>query len=236
MNGRDEAGADGDGGRIDSLTAILVLGSLWGLSEVLLGSALRAAGAPYRSAILTGLGLGIVGIGAGTLARKRFTTLAAIPLVAVACKQLVVPILGVSPLCKANSCLAVMLEGVAISAAARIASSRLDRSWIVRIAAGGAAAMAASVAFYLAGMHVAPCNYLLSFDRPGGLLAFVAAEGLPWAAASALLFPVGYGVGARLRDALPTLRARKRTLYYGISAAVVTLSWIGSSLAIAAGG
>jgi hypothetical protein len=220
---------------LEAWIAILVMGSLWGLSEVVLGAALRTAGIPYRSAMLTAVGLGIVGIAAGTLARKRFTTLAAIPLVAVACKQLVVPILGISPLCKANSCLAVALEGIAIAAAVRLVDRRLDRSALARAGAGGAAALAASLGFYVAGMHVAPCNYLLSFNRPGGLLAFMAAEGLIWAGFSALLFPVGYAAGARLRNTLPEVRALRPVLYYSTSAALVAVSWIGSSLAIAAG-
>jgi hypothetical protein len=235
MAGKEANKPDGTGRAVDTLISIVVLGSLWGLSEVVLGSILKTAGVAWRVALLTGLGLGIVGIGAAVLTRRSFATLAAVPVVAVACKQLVVPILGVSPMCKANSCLAVMLEGVAMAGAVSIAGRRLENSGLARVAAGGSAAAVASIAFFVGGMQLAPCNYLLSFNHPGGLLAFVAAEGLVWAAFSALLFPIGYLAGARVRSVLPQLRARRRMLYYGTSAALVAVSWVGSSLAIAAG-
>ncbi len=223
------------GGRLtDSLIAILVLGSLWGQSEVVLGSVLAAAGVSWRSALLTGIGMGLVGIAAGALARRRFATLAAIPVIAVACKQLVVPILGVSPLCKANSSLAVLLQGAAIAGTVTVASRPLHKSTVARIAAGAMAAFGASIGFFVGGMQLAPCNYLLSFNRPGGLLAFIAAEGVLWAALSALLFPLGYAAGVRIRNAVPEWRARKPWLYYGISTVLVACSWITSGIAIAA--
>ena len=53
----------------DVLVAIAVLGSLWGLAEVVLGGAIRAAGLPYRAAILTGIGLGMMGIAVGIVTR-----------------------------------------------------------------------------------------------------------------------------------------------------------------------
>lgn len=217
----------------DVLVAIAVLGSLWGLAEVVLGGAIRAAGLPYRAAILTGIGLGMMGIAVGIF--RKPSMLAGIALVAVLCKQLVVPILHVSVLCKVNSCLAVMLEGFALAGVVSLAGRRLNRGYLARIASGASAAMLAAAAFYLAGMRVAPCRYLLSFNRPGGFAAFLAVEGLAWAVSSAILFPAGYWMGTRLRDAVPALRTRKPSFYYTASAALTLGCWAASAFGIAAG-
>lgn len=218
---------------LDIFTAIAVLGSLWGLSEVVLGGAMAVAKFPYRAAILTGIGMGIMGIAIGAF--RRPVMLGGVALVAILCKQLVVPILHVSVMCKANSCLAVMLEGLALAGVVFLAGRRLDRGHLARVVSGASAALLAAAAFYFAGMRLAPCQYLLSFNRPGGLLAFLAAEGLPWAVFSSLLFPAGYWLGAQLRDAVLAPEARKPSLYYIASAALVAVSWIASAIAIAAG-
>jgi hypothetical protein len=60
------------------------------------------------------------------------------------------------------------------------------------MAMGGGAVLLASAAFYIAGMHVAPCAYLLSFKTLG---AFIVTEGLVWAAFSAILLPLGCAAG-----------------------------------------
>lgn len=218
---------------VDVLIAIVVLGSLWGLSEVVLGGAIRAAGLPYWAGILTGVGIGIMGIAVGVL--RKPSMLAGIALVAILCKQLVVPILHVSVMCKANSCLAVMLEGLALAGVVSLAGRKLDRGYLAQIASGASAPLLAAAAFYFVGMRVAPCRYLLSFNRPGGFVAFLAVEGLVWAVFSAILFPVGYWVGARLRETILALRMRKPLFYYTTFAALVVSCWVASAFAITAG-
>lgn len=219
--------------QVDLLIAILVLGSLWGFSEVVLGGAIAAAGLPYQAGILTGVGMGIMGIVISAF--RKPLMLAGIALVAVLSKQLVVPILHVSVMCKANSCLAVMLEGLALVGVIFLAGHKLDKGYLAKIASGASAALLAAAAFWFFGMGVAPCQYLLSFNRPGGFMAFLADEALMWAVFSAMLFPVGYWVGTRLGDAVPALRTRKPLFYYTISAAFVVCCWVASALAIAAG-
>jgi len=216
----------------DTLFSILVLGSLWGLFEVVLGGAMRAAGMPYASAILVGLGLGTMGVGLALV--RRPAPLLAVPAVAVLCKQLVVPILHVSVLCKANSCLAVLLEGAALVGVAALAGKRLGQGELSRMAVGAAAGLLGAGAFWLVGRHVAPCAYLLSFDSPAGLVRFLAVEGLLWAAFSGLLVPVGFRIGQWVRERLPRWQARP-ALYYAASALIVACAWLGSALAIAAG-
>jgi hypothetical protein len=212
---------------------VLVLGSLWGFSEVVLSAAIGAAGLPYRSAILAGVGMGLMAI-AVAMVRKPLPLLG-IAVVTMAVKQLVVPILQVSLSCKANSCLAVSLEAMALAGTVAVAGRRLDRSAVARVIAPASAALLSAGAFHYLGIRFAPCNYLLSFNRPGGLLAFYAAEGVPWAVASALLFPLGYRLGEWLRENAPALRTRQPLAYYTTHAALVLGSWLASAAVIAAG-
>jgi len=218
---------------VDTWIAVLVLGSLWGFSEVVLGGAMGAARFPYRAAVLTGIAMGLMAV-AIAMFRKPLL-LVGIPAIAILCKQLVVPILHVSVMCKANSCLAVLVEGLALAGTVTLAGSALHRNGLARIASGASAALFAAAAFHFLGLRLAPCQYLLSFNRPGGLLAFLAAEGVPWAVFSAMLFPVGYRLGEWLKDTVLTLRTRRPFLYYATNAALVAGCWLASAVAIAGG-
>jgi hypothetical protein len=98
--------------------------------------------------------------------------LAGIVLVTVLCKQLAVPVLHVSVMCQANSCLAVILEGIALVGVTSLAGHKLNESYAARIVSGGSAALLAAATFSFARMRLAPCRYLLSFNAPEGLYRF----------------------------------------------------------------
>jgi hypothetical protein len=217
-------------GLVHLLIGILVLGTLWGMSEVALGGGLRAANFPYRSGLLTGIGLGILGIAFAVW--RQPLMLAGIGIVAAMTNFLVVPILHVSIMCKANSCLAVGIEAASLGLMAAMLLRKSGGNTYTRMASAGGAALLASVVFYFVGLHVAPCNYLLSFTSPG---AFVVKEGLVWTAFSAVLMPLGYLVGEKVSTkALPSL-AERAVAYYGMASAVVVSSLGVSALAIVAG-
>jgi hypothetical protein len=154
------------------IIGVLVLGSIWGLSEVALGGGLQVANFPYRAGLLAGIGIAFMGI--ALVIYKKPAMLIGIGLVTVLVKLLAVPILHVSVMCKANSCIAVFTEAVALSLIAFLLMSEMGKSVHVRIGTGALAAIVASVGFYFIGMQVAPCKYLLSFT-PGG---FIVTEGL----------------------------------------------------------
>ena len=63
-------------------------------------------------------------------------------------------------------------------------------------------------------MRLAPCPYLLSFNHASGLLSFMAAEGIAWAAFSGILFPAGYKLGSVLKNTIPEIRTAKPAAYY----------------------
>lgn len=210
------------------IIGILVFGSIWGLSEVVLGGGLSAADFPYKSGLLTGIGIGLMGMALAIY--KKPAMLVGIGLVTVLVKLLAVPILHISVMCKANSCLAVFVEAVALSLVAFSLMSAMGKSVHARMGSGAAAAVIASVGFYFIGRQVAPCNYLLSFT-PGG---FIVTEGLIWASFSAILLPLGYWAGMKLEGkAFPWLT--RKTLYYATTAATIVICWGVSAIAIASG-
>ena len=215
-------------GLIDLIIGILVFGSLWGLSEVALGGVLKTAGFPYRSGLLTGIGMAVMAM-ALAVSKKPLVPIG-VGAVAVLVGLLVVPVLHLSPMCKANSSLALILESGTLTLAAALIAGRTGKSVFGRVATGGSAALLASVAFYFAGTHFAPCAYLLSFT-PG---SFVVKEGLVWAAFSAILLPAGYSAGERLAENRLTVLTNRSALYSG-SSFVVAVCWGISALALASG-
>ena len=215
-------------GAIYILLGILLFGSIWGLSEVALGGGLRAANFPYRAGLLAGIGIAIMGI--ALVIHKKPAMLIGIGLVTVLVKLLAVPILHISVMCKANSCIAVFTEAVALSLVAFLLMSEMGKSVYARMGTGASAAIIASVGFYFIGMQVAPCKYLLSFTPVG----FIITEGLIWAAFSACSLPLGYLVGEKLAaKTFPALT--RRSLYYATSVAIICLCWGISAIAIMAG-
>ena len=210
------------------IIGVLVFGSIWGLSEVALGGGLHAANFPYASGLLTAIGIALMGM--ALVIHKKPATLAGIGLVAVLVKLLVVPILHVSVMCKANSCIGVLTEAVALSLIAFLFLTEMGKNIYARMGSGALAAITASVGFYFIGMQVAPCQYLLSFSPTG----FMVTEGLIWAAFSAISLPLGYLAGEKLATKTSPLLAR-RSVYYAASASTVLLCWGLSALAIMAG-
>lgn len=229
----DEVGKGKENGSRHALLGLLVVGSVWGFFEVVLGGAMKAGGVPYKGDVLTGLGMLLMGI-AVAMYRKPLM-LIGIAAVAVGVRQISIPILHLSTFCKANSCLAVFLGGAALAGAAAVAGKRLRRGIAARVAAGFSAGLAAGISFYYIGMRLAPCRYLLSFNRPGGLVAFLRAEGLIWAVLCAVLFPVGYRLGESLRDSVFEVGMRRPAFYYTASLMLVVCCWAISAVAIARG-
>jgi hypothetical protein len=174
---------------------IIALGSICGLFEVVLGGALTAASFPWRSGLLTGLGLGVVAF-AYAIYRKPLMAIG-IASVAILVKQLAVPVLGRTFMCNTNSCLAVGLEYLALAGVAVFTMKKMQSSGGLRFLTGGAGALVGSIAFLWIGMRVAPCNYLMSFNQAGGFVSFLYKESLNWTIFSAALFPLGWLIGVK---------------------------------------
>jgi len=225
--------ADAASGKKKFFVMALVLGSICGLMEVAGGGLLRLSFlSQFRSAILTGLGLGIIGFALAILRKPVIAVL--IGFVAVLVKQLAVPVLGVSVMCKMNSCLAVMLEYGGFFAVAAFTMNSMRKNAFMRPLTAGAGVLSGSIAYYFIGMRAAPCAYMLSFNRAGGFVSFMVAEGLMWAAFSAVLFPLGWLAGEKYREGVFVLSQRPRFCYAGASA-IVIFCWIVSATVISLG-
>lgn len=192
------------------LPAMLTLGALCGLVEVVGGNILHQSGI-HLSGLLIGLDCILIGI-AMALYEKPLMVIG-MGLVTCAFKQLVIPVLGLSFACKANSCLAVMLEYGGLTALAAITLNGMRKNSLIRALTAGIGVFAGSIVYYFAGMRVKPCPYMLSFNVPGGLVNFIAREGLVWAAFSAVLFPLGWMVGEKSREKAVVLIEQKPQLF-----------------------
>lgn len=217
----------------DLVMGIVLFGSLWGLSEAVIGDLIRATGIPFRAGILTGIGIGILGVALGLYRMPSILPL--IALTTALSKQLVVPILGLSFLCKANSCAAVMLQGTVLAGCIALAGSHLKGSTLLRSITAFAAALIAAGAFWFIGMRIAPCAYLLSFAGAGGLHSFMLREGLVWALFAALLFPAGYRLGEWMQNDIVSLKVERTAWFYAASGVLIAGSWIALVLSIATG-
>ena len=213
------------------LLTVLVLGSVWGMSEVVLGGALKAASFPYRAGLLTAIGMVVMAIAlAGS---RKPAMLVGIGVVAALVSLLVVPVLHASVMCKANSCIAIVTEASSLSLASALLMKKMDSSVYARMGGTALAALAASAGFYYIGIHVAPCAYLLSFGSGG---SFVVKEGLTWAAFSASLMPLGYLAGQKLATVpFPSLAGKSALGYYASAAGIMAIAWGSSALAILSG-
>jgi len=209
---------------------MLVFGALWGMSEVALGGILGTIGFPYRAGLLTGIGMGILALAYAIY--RNATMLLGIGLVAAAVNLLGVPILHLTIMCKANSLIAIGAEVTSLSVMVAILMRKSGGNVYLRMACGGAAAILASVGFYLIGTHVAPCQYLSTFANTG---AFVVKEGLVWAAFAAIFVPLGYIAGEKLSARFPAVNRGRTIAYYAGVSGIFIVSIAVSSLAVVAG-
>jgi hypothetical protein len=215
------------------IMVIIALGSLCGLIEVVLSGTLRAVNFPWRAAVLVGLGIGIIAF-MFAIYRKPIMALG-VAFVAVMVKQLAVPLLNEAFVCDANSCLAVGIEYSAVAVVSIFTMKRMNDKVGFRLLTGGAGAFIGSIAFYLIGMHVAPCNYLLSFNSASGFISYLYRESLSWTIFSTVLFPIGWYIGIKSESALSRLFESKPRVIYAGASVLTIICWAISAIAIAQG-
>jgi hypothetical protein len=211
--------------------AVLILcGALLGLAEIVVSSTMRNAGLPFRSGVLAGLGMGLMALALALY--RRPVAIFGVAAVAALCKVLAIPVFQSPFFCNSNACIAVLLNGAALTALAAIAGRRMEQSAVLRVAAGMGAALAGVTAFYCLGVYVQPCRPLLNINVTSGFLAYLASKGLPAALAAGLLLPAGYALGLRLRESrLPAL-GRQGLVGYPAAAAILVSCWLLNGLLI----
>ncbi len=212
----------------DLFLGILLFGSIWGVFEVVLGAGLQAVNFPLRAGSLLGMGMFTMGVALALY--RRPLMLIGIGIVTGLVKLLSIPLLHLSLTCKANSSLAVGLEALALTLVVGGLRERVEGGLSMRMGAGALGALLGAGGFYLVGMRVAPCSYLLSLSP----LGFMVREGLSWALFSAILFPVGYLMGRRLQPTLSLLLGEKPSLGYATCIGISAVCWGFSALTIVA--
>lgn len=215
---------------LDALLIVLMLGSLWGLSEVFLSEIIKKSGLPLRAAILTGVGFMLLGISLVFFKKpKLFPVLAVI---AIMIKQLAAPLTCVSFMCKANTCIAVFLQAAALTGAVSLIGSKNMKQ---KFSSGFSAGIASGVAFYFIGLCVAPCAYLTSFASFTGFFSFLGKEAFFWALFGGVLFPAGCLLGEKMKSAQLFNSGIKKPAFYFSTLSVIIISWVVSGIVILLG-
>ncbi|MDD5067080.1 MAG: hypothetical protein PHF84_08550 [bacterium] len=195
------------------ITGILVLGSFCGLVEVAAAGLLHRSGIHF-SGLLIGLDALFIGIAMAVYGNP--VMILGMGLLACLHKQLVIPVLGLSVLCKANACLAVLLEFGGLAGMTALFRGRVIKSRTARSLASGTGVLFGSLLYYFIGMHVQPCSYMLSFNGTSGLTAFIMKEGAVWALSAGLFFMLGWEIGEKAKErTFGTWLQRPNSFYAG---------------------
>lgn len=204
-----------------ALTA-LFLGAVWGFFEVFFKDVMSMGGRPFASAIMTGTGMLLMAVGYGMFRRAGAFFL--ITMCAVATRMIVIPVLGCSPMCRANAALALTLLGAATAVTFAV-KERMTRNWKAGGVAAGAGVLCSGAVYYYAGMACAPCQYLKNFVAQGGLSTFMSVEVIWWGLFAAVMYYPGYLAGERLRGGMDMLRESRPVPYYAalVSASVIMI-------------
>jgi len=219
---------------ITILIGILLFGSIWGFFEATLGGFLNMIIFPNKGAIMSGIGVAIMG-GALAIYRKPIM-LPGIGIVAASFKLLNVWFLFVpiSAIYIINPATAIIFESLAFSLVAAFVMNRMAKNAFVGIGAGflaGLISATAYVYFAVYAMH-APLFERMGVNSVGG---FIINQGVVQAVFFGILLPLGYVVGERLAVKTFSVSISKPLRYYATSAAIICFCWGISAVTVMAG-
>jgi hypothetical protein len=158
------------------IVLLLFLSAIWSFSEIFIRNALISY--EHHSAVLTGIAAAVISFAYMHFKGRRITALY-LGLLVVAVlfvKWLVVPLGGVHYSCIVNSSLAILLDGLIFSGVLLIFNPGGYKLY-------GALSLSSffiALVFRLIGIHLYPCNYLLSFSGAEGVIRFIFYEGGTW--------------------------------------------------------
>ncbi len=215
----------------NTMLILIIGGSVWGLSEVALNSAIRNAGLPLRAGILTGIAFLIIGVLGGYFKKAWYILPAVIPAVIIV--QMGVVLCGAAVSCKANTCVALGLHaGMASLVFKASGMGKRKMNWARVALYGSAAAFSSAIAFYFIGMRCAPCPYLLSFNSSAGFVSYLTAEALPWTVLGGAGFSLGNILGKKAAESWAFVPAHAGMAHYMTGITVAVLCWILSAAII----
>lgn len=221
-----------DRGRI--LLGIVAFGCIWGFLEAItFGGLLHSYWGslfPYHlcPCFLMAAVFGSLVMGAALAIYKRPGMLIGIGLVAALFCWLAVPFLPISVRSTTYgpvvaSATAAIMGSLSLALVASFLLKRLDRNILLRIGVGALSAILASTLFILATAYGVdkPICADLGYARP--LPDFLGIGGVAWTGCAAILFPVGYLAGAKLRAWLTPKLAERPSFSYATLATVIVL-------------
>lgn len=209
------------------LTA-LFLGAVWGFFEVIFKDVFSMGGKPFASATMTGIGLALMAFGYALFKRPgMFFTIAVFTIFA---RMIIVPVLGCSPMCRANSVVALALLGASTTLAFGLASRFSKNTLKTGGLTAGAGVLLSGAIFYPAGLACAPCQYLQNFVNSGGFATFMTVEVIGWAVFSAVLFYPGYLAGTKAVETVNSWREARPVPYYAALATGIVAMMLATGL------
>ncbi|MBN2159773.1 MAG: hypothetical protein JW807_10280 [Spirochaetes bacterium] len=200
------------GGVLDFLCIALLLGSVWGFFEVFFKDVLNMGGKPFASATMTGIGMFLMAAGYGLSGKSRIFLATAV--FTICARMIIVPVLGCSPICRANAVIALALLGASCSLVFSASSGFAGRRAGAGVLPAGASVFLSGLAFYPLGITCAPCRYLGNFAAAGGLTAFLKSEVIFWSLFAAVLYYPGFITGTLMKEWIASIRYRKPLAYY----------------------
>ena len=219
-------------GIVHILIGILVFGSIWGFFEATLGGYLHMILFPNKGAIMSGIGVAIMG--SALAIYKRPIMLLGIGIVAASFKLLNVWLLFVpiTSIHITNPAMAIIFESLAFSLVAAFLMNKITKSALAGVGAGVLAGFVGAIAWVYFAIYVldAPSYARVVFTAG----EFIANQGVVQAIFSGVFFPLGFLAGNRLAITTSSVAIR-RPLYYTASVVVICFCWGISSVATMAG-
>jgi hypothetical protein len=217
---------------VNLIIGILVFGSIWGFLEATLGGFLHMIVFPNKGAIMSGIGVAIMGT---ALAIYRKPSMApGIGIVAASFKLLDVWFfaLPAASIHIINPAMAIIFESLAFSLVAAFVMNRMAKNALVGVGAGVLAGLVSAIAWVYFAIYVmnAPAYARVVFTAG----EYITNQGVVQAVFFGVFLPLGYLIGEKLAAKTPPMLAR-RSVYYATSAATVCLCWGVSAIAIMAG-
>ncbi len=221
-----------DRGRI--ILGIVAFGCIWGLLEAItFGGLLHSYWGTLFTyhlcpCFLMAAVFGALVMGAALAVYKRPGMLIGIGLVAAMFCWLAVPFLPAAVRTTTYgpvvaSATAAIIASVSLALVASFLWKRLGRNFPARMVVGALAAILAATLFIMATAYGLDKPICADLGYARALPDFLGIGGMVWMAANAILFPVGYLVGARLQAWLPLRLAARPLLSYATSVTVIAL-------------
>ena len=222
------------GDLVHLIIGILLFGSIWGFFEATLGGFLNMITFPNKGAIMSGIGVAIMG-GALAIYRKP-SMLPGIGIVAASFKVLNVWFLFVpiSAVYIINPAMAIIFESLVFSLVAAFVMNRIAKNAFVGIGAGILVGLISATAYVYFAIYVmnAPLFERMGVNSIGG---FILNQGLVQAAFFGILLPLGFLVGKKLAANTSPVSIRRPLYYYATSAAIICFCWGISAVTVMAG-